>query len=615
MSEKTLVETFREAGVLGPLDVHFASAVGRLGAGADPLVRLGLAMASRAPNEGHVCAELSTLRDTIRLEGEEGRPPPDLPWPEVADWCRALGQSAAVRTPGSGDRTPLVLDDDRLYLDRYWRHQQRLVAAVFARLALRSDVDPALLRAGLDRLFERPDRQRLAAAMAVMRGLTVVSGGPGTGKTTTVVRILALLVEQAVGAGHPAPRIALAAPTGKAAARMAESVRRAKRDGLRVAPEVAAAVPDEASTLHRLLGLRPDRPTARHHGDNPLPLDVVVVDEASMVDLVMMDRVFDAVPPAARLVLLGDRDQLASVEAGAVLGDVCPAGGRGFSLSFAARVESVLGAPPPAPVGSDDRPGVWDAVIQLDHTWRFGPDSGIYALARAVNAGDGDAAVALLADPAYPDVTLVPPTDTALRTLTVDGYRGCAQATDADAALAALADFRVLCAHRRGHLGVGALNRRIELWLAAEGLVHPTEPWYPGRPILVTHNDHVLRLFNGDAGVVIAQGDARRTCFPGADGPRWFSPARLPPHDTVYATTVHKSQGSEFEHVLVVLPQVLSPIVTRELLYTAVTRARGRVTVAATEAVVREAAGQQVQRASGLRARLWDPPAVSAQLP
>jgi len=596
-----LIDIFREARVLGPLDVHFANAMARLGAGRDPLVLLGLALASRAPNEGHVCAELSTLKDTIRLEGDEGRPPPDLPWPEIGPWCAALSASPAVRGPESTERTPLVLDRDRLYLDRYFRHQRRLVASVSARLGWRDDVDLPLLTAGLDRLFEGNDRQKLAAAMAVMRGLTVISGGPGTGKTTTVVRILALLVEQAKG-GHP-PRIALAAPTGKAGARMAESVRRAK--GLDIAPEVAAAIPDDAQTLHRLLGLRPNQPTARHHAGNPLPHEVVVVDEASMVDLVMMDRVFAAVPPGARLVLLGDRDQLASVEAGAVLGDVCPEGGRGFTPSFAARLESVLGAPPPAPVDADDTPGVWDSVIQLDHTWRFGPDSGIHALSRAINEGDGPRAVALLADPSYPDVTRLPPDDAALHSLAVDGYRPCAEATDADGALDALSRFRVLCAHRRGHLGVGALNRRIETWLAGDGLIDPCETWYPGRPVLVTHNDHGLRLYNGDAGVVMARGETRRACFPGADGPRIFSPARLPAHDTVYATTVHKSQGSEFDHVLVVLPEVLSPIVTRELLYTAVTRARHRVTVAATEAALADAVGQRVQRASGLRARLW----------
>ena len=600
-----MIDIFRDAGVLGPLDVHFAHAIARLGAGDDALVLLGMAMASRAPNEGHVCAELSTLKDTIRLEGEEGRPPPDLPWPDVAAWCDALRASPAVRAADTEGRTPFVLDADRLYLDRYWRHQQRLVGSVFDRLGLRDDFDPVSVRAGLDRLFDRNDRQKLAAAMAVLRGLTVVSGGPGTGKTTTVVRILALLVEQSLARTGRPPKIALAAPTGKAAARMAESVRRAKQEGLNVEPAVAEAIPHEASTLHRLLGMRPGHPTARHDAANPLAHDVVVVDEASMVDFVMMDRVFDAVAPEARLVLLGDRDQLSSVEAGAVLGDVCPAGGRGFSPGFAARAEAVLGTAPDADVDPDDRPGIWDAVIQLNHTWRFGPDSGIYALSRAINAGDGARAVELLIDEVHPDVRLVAPDEATLQALAVDGYRPCAEAETANVALAALARFRVLCAHRRGHLGVGALNRRVELWLAAEGLVTPTEPWYPGRPVLVTHNDHVLRLFNGDAGVVVAEGEARRACFPGADGPRVFSPARLPPHDTVYATTVHKSQGSEFDHVLVVLPEVLSPIVTRELLYTAVTRARQRVTVAATEAVIREAVSQRVQRASGLRARLW----------
>ncbi len=611
------LEAFRAAGVLDALDVHFARAVCRLGGADDPCLLLAAAFASRAPRLGHVCAELGDLPATVRLEGEAATAP--LPWPDPDAWRAAVAQSPLV-----GDERPLVLDGDRLYLARYWQYQRRLVQTLRARAAeAPQPVDPARLSAALQRLFpasDGPDLQMVAAATAALRSLTVVSGGPGTGKTTTVVRLLALLLDPQLDLG--ARRVVLAAPTGKAAARLVEAIRDRKRDleAGGVAPEIIARIPDEASTLHRLLGWRPDRPTHfRHDAENPLPVDVVVVDEASMVDLALMAKLVDAIPPRARLVLLGDRDQLASVEAGAVLGDMCNAGGapRGRSAAFDAALRRALGPRAPADEGPPEAgPGIWDCVVHLTRTYRFGADSGIGTVARAVNAGEAEAAVALLSGRGarrFADVALHDEADDearrrALRALVVGAYAGAVTASDPAAALDALGRFRVLCAHRRGEFGVEALNVEIERWLGAAGLIDRHRDWYPGRPVLVTRNDHALGLFNGDMGVVLpGERGALRAWFadPRGGEPRAFHPGRLPPHDTVYALTVHQSQGSEFDRIAVVLPAEPSPILTRELLYTALTRARRHATVFGPADVLRRAIAERVRRASGLRAALY----------
>jgi exodeoxyribonuclease V alpha subunit len=620
------LEVFRAAGVLDALDVSFARAVGRLaGTSAVPEL-LAAAFASRAPRLGHVCAELRALPATVRLEAAEAEPVPELPWPDPEAWLAHVAASPLVGD-GRAPDLPLVLEGDRLYLTRYWRYQQRLVTALRARAEAPLFPIPAdRLRAALDRLFPDaagPDLQLAAAATAALRSLAVISGGPGTGKTTTVVRLLALLLDPDLDLG--VRRIALAAPTGKAAARLVEAIRDRKQDLARagIAPGVLEAIPDEAATLHRLLGFRPDRPTQfRHHADNPLPVDVVVVDEASMVDLALMAKLVDAIPPRARLVLLGDRDQLASVEAGAVLGDLCNAGGapRGPSPDFQAALRAALGdRAPAADAPPAAAPGLADCVVHLTRTFRFGEQSGIGTVARAINQGDADRALDLLTGRApgpdgraYADVALVADADEdarrrALRRLVVREYAPALRARDPAEALAALGRFRVLCAHRRGPFGVEALNEEIERWLAQAGLVEGDGDWYPGRPLLVTRNDYALGLFNGDMGVVLPGDGGLRAWFPDPRGgaPRAFHPGRLPPHDTVHALTVHQSQGSELDRIAVVLPQDPSPVLTRELLYTALTRARRHATLFGAEPVVRHAIAERVRRASGLRAHLY----------
>lgn len=634
------VLAFREAGRIGPLEVRFASTLARLGCEEDPLVLLGAALACMAPLRGHVCLEIGKARDLVRQEAgdEDSAPVPDADWPEAGPWRDALARCAAragavVRPAGPGN-SPLVLEGDRLYLDRYWDYEQRLSREILARAGTRpAGLRDADLDALIDGLFPArlpgADGLRAAAATVARHEFSIVAGGPGTGKTTTVTRILALLLElsrRAAGTGPwTPPRVVLVAPTGKAAARMKESIRREVDDlgaqaGTGVDPSVFPWIPCEASTIHRRLGTTPDHPTRFRFGaDNPLPVDVAVVDEASMIDFALMTRLVEAIPRGARLILLGDRDQLASVEAGAVLGDLC-------------------GDPDRAVPGGGDTPGIAGAVSFLAHPFRFGADTGIGALSRAIRARDtaralaylrgqareagapaGDATYADLvfeevAPKAGPDRRAGPDVFDRAKAAVIAGYGPFLKAAregDAATALALQKDFCILTPHRRGRLGVQGLNERVQRWLAegSDPLIDPRDDWYVGRPILVTENDHGLELFNGDMGVLVRQDGLLRAAFPATkDGEvRLIHPGRLPPHETVYAMTVHKSQGSQFAHVVVVLPDEPSPILTRELLYTAVTRARTDVRVMGSEAVIRRAIQESVLRFSGLRQKVWRP--------
>ena len=478
-----------------------------------------------------------------------------------------------------------------------------------------------MLAAGLERLFaaDGDERQRLAAATATLRRLAVVAGGPGTGKTTTVARIVALLAEQAAARGEPAPLVALAAPTGKAAARLEEAVH-----------AEAAQLPLEdvvrdqllalnASTLHRLLGWRPGSHSRfRHDRANRLAHDVVIVDETSMVSLTLMARLVEAVRPDARLVLVGDPGQLTSIEAGAVLGDIVGPAATGPRMRAPARraLEQATGrcvAAAQAPAGVS----AGDGIVVLDRSHRFG--AAIAALADAVRRGDGDATVAALragaSDVSWIEADLgegaAPDTLEPLRAGAAAAARAvtrAAAAGDAAGALDAIGSFRLLCAHRRGPHGASTWRARIEGWLAEELEGFGGHgAWYVGRPLLVTENDHGLRLYNGDTGVVVAGGGDGRVvaAFERRGEIVRVSPARLDAVDTVYAMTIHKAQGSQFATAAVVLPPASSPIMTRELLYTAATRARSRLIVAATEDAIRAAVSRPVARASGLRLRLW----------
>jgi exodeoxyribonuclease V alpha subunit len=557
-----VLRAFNEAGVLELSDVHVAGRICELGNEADEMVALAVALLVRALRSGSVCVDLSTVALAVGTE--------DVPWPEFADWLAAVRASRLL-----GDPPVLHLDGERLlYLDRYWREEKQVCDDLLALLAPRPTVEmPAS-----ERFFPAGyEEQRQAAEIAVSQAVTVLTGGPGTGKTTTVARLLALLAEQVELAGSSRPRIALAAPTGKAAARLQEAVtiEVAKLDGA----DQTRLGELQAMTLHRLLGKQPRSSSRfRHHRGNRLPHGVIVVDETSMVSLTLMARLLEAVRPDARLILVGDADQLASVEAGAVLADLVD--------------------------GLSARDDVRVAALRTVH--RFGKPIG--ALADAIRVGDAERALGLLrsGDEHIEFVEADDPSEH-LRSIVVPHalrLREAALLGAADEALATLDEHRLLCAHRHGPHGVQHWNRQVEKWLSDEAGQPPWSQWYAGRPLIVTANDYGLRVYNGDTGVVVAGADGLRAVISGASGPLDFATSRLSDVDTMHALTIHKSQGSQAEEVTVVLPQEGSPLLTRELFYTAVTRAKGKVRVVGSDAAVRAAIGRRAVRASGLAQRL-----------
>ncbi len=582
-------------GALSALDLRFAETVTRLvhhrgaddgsDAAARHHVRLAAALASRAVQRGHVCAHLERLASEPLLDAD------GLPVATAIELALLAGLASLRDSPlvSDGSRpTPLVLDASaRLYLYRYFDYERRLARALRRRAAVVPAIDEALLGQGLERMFgvdSHDNEQRRAAATAVRRSLTIISGGPGTGKTTTVANILALLAEQAEARGEPI-RIQLVAPTGKAAQRMAESLQ-ARVANLDTGDAVRAAIPREASTIHRALGYQPRTPTQFRHGrHSPMSVDVLLADEASMIDLALMTKLVEAVPESARLILLGDKEQLASVEAGAVLADLW------------------------------DAPALSNCVSNLTKSYRFGENSGIAALARAISQGDARRALEVLhgeQEMPYGEVALKPAVQEAatlpdeLGVIATAGYAQLFSPGTPEQRLEQLNRFRILCAHRSGPAGVEAINTAVERHLRDCGLIRERALFYDGRPIIITANDHQLGLFNGDVGLVCraSRGDGRRVFFGGREKVRAIPVGRLPPHETVFAMTVHKSQGSELDRVALVLPITPSPLLTRELLYTAVTRARAHVDVFGSQAVLRYGIGRRIERRSGLSERL-----------
>lgn len=677
----TWLDHWVSQGWLRPLDRQFAAFLASQAPQADPLLLVAAALTSHQLGRGHVCLDLGlTLADPVRAlslpaaaqltDIEAGTPTPLslLQGLTLARWRSALTQTDLVGT-GPGN-TPLVLEEQRLYLRRFWRYEQGVRADIEARLAwpaqaARPDAEPAL-RQALQVLFpearhraDAVDWQQVACALAARSHFAIVTGGPGTGKTTTVVRLLALLQHLALEAsgGRQRLRIRLAAPTGKAAARLnasiAGAVQRLPLEGLHQPGRLRQAIPVEVTTVHRLLGSRPDTRRLRHDATNPLPLDVLVVDEASMLDLEMMARLVSALPPAARLVLLGDKDQLASVEAGSVLGDLCRRADEGhYTPATRDWVHRLTGAIWDERLTDPQGRPLDQAVTQLRVSHRFGADSGIGRLAAAVNAGDAKGVRRLLTA-SLPDLQLI---DGArpdhLKVLVHGGPRdgGVAQsglfdepsasvwtghaqtlhavqasrpAPDAPAAayddwalraLQVLGRFQLLAAVREGPQGVEGLNRAVEQLLRGAGLLEaPRGGWYAGRPVMVTRNDAALGLMNGDVGIALPApvperpeaGLVLRVAFEGGPGRpvHWVLPSRLRQVQTAFAITVHKSQGSEFDHAVLVLPAQASAVLTRELVYTAITRARKAFTLVGSPAgheVLEAAIRHRVERVGGL---------------
>ena len=587
LSAKGLLGRFNAAGVLTAADVHIARTLARITREQDESAVLAAALASRGVRSGSVAIDL------VALATDGAAAVPDLPWPDPEDWVAAVDGSKLVA------QGALVVDQGLVYLQRYHHQEVQVVEDLRVRAALPAPVvDETVLAEGLARIFPGDGyaEQRAAAELATRSRTAVITGGPGTGKTTTVAGVLAMLAEQAHAAGERALRVGLAAPTGKAAARVKVAVAGALEQILaRTDDPATRAVIEplgevEPMTLHRLLGWRPDSSTRfRHDRSNRLPHDVVLVDEASMVSLTQMARLLEALRPTARLILVGDADQLVSVDAGAVLADLV------------AGAESAGGTGSGGPV----------ALARLRTVHRFGETIG--ALAEALRTGDADGVVAALRDGGDEVQWVTDPDPTAyLRPLLTSHARAvltAARRQDAETALAALGEHRLLCAHRQGPFGVRTWNHLVETWLAEDTGLTFYDPMYVGRPLLVTANDYATGVLNGDTGVVVASQKpdgtpVRMAVIEGAAGAHRFAPSRLGDVETMHAMTVHKAQGSQATEITVLLPDEESPLLTRELFYTAVTRAQERVRVVGSESAVRAAVERRVVRASGLRQRL-----------
>ena len=677
-------------------------------AGALSLVLLGAALCSAQLGQGHACLDLQAV--TADPAGIPGLPVADalhgldaLRWQAALRvWPQLVSCPAQAGDACTGRFTPLVLAHGRLYLHRLWRCEQDVQQGILQRLGREDvavagaldaqqaaaatnvadaidDAQTARLQQALDVLFpsaltagaqadtrapadaadnggrdtaaDQPaDWQKIACVLASRQRFGLITGGPGTGKTTTVLRLLALLQWQALATHGKPLRIGLAAPTGKAAARLSGSIAgaigRLPLDGVPQGEVIRAAIPHAVSTLHRLLGSRPDSRHFRHDARNPLRLDVLVIDEASMIDLEMMAAVMHALPASARLILLGDKDQLASVEAGAILGELCARAQQGhYWPETAAWVSEVTREVVPPALQDVAGTPLDQSICMLRHSHRFGADSGIGRLAAFVNTGDVQGVARLWREAGQGagqtgDIARyeVDASRRGLRELVIHGrgeqpvgyahylqvMRQHQPAPDADPAtfdvwaqqvLQAHGRFQLLCALRQGHWGVDHLNRQIAVWLQGAGLLAASEGWYAGRPVMITHNDYELGLMNGDVGITLAgPGGRLRVVFLNDRGAvRWVLPSRLQAAGTVFAMTVHKAQGSEFDHAALAMPEALSPVLTRELVYTAITRARRFFTLVGPAAegeagsrglddVMARAIRRQVQRASGLMA-------------
>ncbi|MCX5855819.1 MAG: exodeoxyribonuclease V subunit alpha [Deltaproteobacteria bacterium] len=613
MNEAT-IDNLYERQFLSELDYRFARFIGRLDGTNDALLLLAASLVSRYRGDGHICIDLAELSGKPIELGESG----PRTCPPLKDWLKALEKSPVVGSPG--DVKPLILDGARLYLFRYWDYETGLAHALKNMTNARIETfDEPKLKNCVDRIFPRTnddekkemDWQKVAAFSSLRNRLCVISGGPGTGKTFTVAKILALLVEQS---GNDTLNIALTAPTGKAAARLQEAIKEAKAT-LNCSDAVKAAIPEEASTLHRLLKTIPYSPYFRFNVDNPLPYDVVVIDEASMVDLALFSKLTQALRPQSRLILLGDKDQLASVEAGSVLGDICDTGNvHRFSQAFIDVCRRVTGENFTENHSGPTSESISDCIVQFTRSYRFHETSGIHAVSRAVNAGEDDNTLDLIKKGTYGDIHWrnLPRPNELLRYLEdwITGrYDVYLKAADPLKALDHFSRSRILTALREGPYGVHNLNFMIERIMHKKGLIERIGRWYSGRPVMITRNDYNLRLFNGDIGIAM-ETDGRdgelRVFFPGTEGPlRSFPPLRLPDHETVYAMTVHKSQGSEFDEVLFITPDRDTQVMTRELIYTAVTRAKKKIQVWGKEDVFLTAIQRRIHRSSGLREALW----------
>lgn len=608
----SLLTTLYRGKVLRTLDHALAQSLRRLRPDTPDAVLVGAALASLAVSDGH--AGLDPTQPQRLIEA-------DVDWPAPDAWLAQLQASPWVELPGADDAVagdaPLVLENGLLYLRRYREYERRLAHGL-QRIAAHAlpGADPATLATLFGQLFPQArdgiDHQARAAAVALRHPLVLVTGGPGTGKTTTIARLLVLLAAQAVQADQPLPRVALAAPTGRAAERMAESLRLAVQR-LRlvgIAPALCDAMPSTGTTLHRLLGVIPDSPRFRHHADNPLPYDVVVVDEASMIDLPLMTKLVEAVADGSRLVLLGDPDQLPSVEAGDVLSAILRASGDGLGTQAddAQALRTLLAPDALQPLAPPRH--FAGRRVQLQRGYRQTDALDLAPLAHAVRDGNSATALALLRAGTLAGVQFHEDQSDPLqhhREQLLGHWRGLGEAADPGVALANAGRIRLLTAVREGPQGARGLNARIEALLAGVPRPGMAPGYFHGRLLLITENSYRHRLFNGDIGICLIDRHGSVTAwFPGEtpDQPRGFHPGALPAHESAFAMTVHKAQGSEFDEVWLQLPRRDNRVLSRELIYTGMTRARQALHVLGSAEVLEAALARHASRLSGLAARL-----------
>ena len=641
-----LLNAWRSINFLREIDLAFARFLWMEIPQASALSILSAALLSYQLGRGHVCLDLEYFLKNpnevldfpvdVKKYGSGKYSPSDIFRNYDTDLLiKELSSDIFERDSGN---SPLVCDGKRLYLRRYWEYEQNIINGLMKRLKEKnafSNEDLKLIRDNLSALFPKKedgiDWQKAACALSVYNNVSIITGGPGTGKTTTVFRLLVLLQSIALSKDPEKPlRIKLAAPTGKAAARLSASITEAKEnialDGFKLPDLIRDSIPSQASTLHRLLGTVRNSRRFRHDSDNPLGLDVLVIDEASMIDLEMMSSVISALPENARLILIGDKDQLASVEAGSVLGELCRFAESGhYNEDTAKWLENAADIVIPENLCAENEFSIHQATAMLCKNYRFADDLGIARFARAVNNGDVNPVFGLMEESLSDAVFLkIKNTDEDLfRKTVIGGYGNYLRITregmtrlnekstqeDYDKwardVLSARESFQILCVVREDSFGVDGVNEKIRQILLKEKLIEENGEWYLGRPVIVTKNSYDLGLMNGDMGVTLRDnsGSLRVAFLSDEDKVKWVSPSRLQPVcEPVYALTVHKSQGSEFSHALLILPEQINPVLTRELLYTGITRAREKFTLvySGDKELLRQAIETRVHRMSGL---------------
>jgi exodeoxyribonuclease V alpha subunit len=587
------------------IDIYFARFIQRISEKEDPLLFLTLAFLSRETAAGHICLDLSEYAGKQLIDKDK-----NIVFPNFTEWQKDLLAVYAIGSPGNFK--PVILDENgRLYLFRYWQYETVLAETLIKRAKTEHDFqDSSFVRKMIKKYFpdtedKKPDMQRAAALNALIKNLCIICGGPGTGKTTTVAKILALMLE----CSPKELKIALAAPTGKAADRLQKAIASSKTE-LPCSENIISSIPETASTLHRLLGTIPNTSSFRHNKDNLLPYDIVVIDEASMIDLPLLSKILSAASAETSIILIGDKDQLASVESGAALGDICTKDAVNFFSSDLCKVfrnyagiEIISSSEKPSP------PVLSDCIVELDKNYRFGSNSHIFKLSNAINRGDISGTLAALEEAgdtvSHIKTSFQTHIKNHLANIIINNFLPVIKAPSCEIALQLLDHFQILCALRKGPFGTMGINSVIEKKLVEMNHIDPAARFYHGRPIMITQNDYSLKLFNGDTGIIFNDPDKKgetKAYFKENDNSiRSFHPSALPEHETVYAMTIHKSQGSEFDNVMLVLPEKESLVLTRELLYTAVTRTKGKIQIIGSEKIISYAVSRNIERRSGLK--------------